>query len=111
MSTHDHGFPHGEWLFDDPENVAAICCRHVLEGKAILRVTHDEDDGSWQILCGEQHEQEDARVVCLGCMVKRDATLLEVSGLPLGWCADRDSKSQPWEWSVNSFDEDTEDYG
>lgn len=105
MSSHEHGFSENKWPFDDPENVAAICCRHILEGRDILRVTHDEDDGSWQILCGDQHVQEDARVVCLGCMVMRDASLLEIAALPLGWCADRDSKLQPWDWDKNSFEE------
>lgn len=102
MTSHDHGFKLGGWPFDDPENVAAICCRHVLNGSEILHVTHDEDDGCWQILCGDSHVQEDAKVVCLGCMVKRDETLLELADLPLGWCADRDNRDSPWERAIDS---------
>jgi len=94
-------FKPDEWPFEDPENVAAICCRHVLDGSDILRVTHDEEDGCWQILCGNSHMEEDGRVVCLGCMAKLDQTLLELSDLPLGWCADRNSKSEPWQRGIN----------
>ena len=106
---HDHGFRQGEWTFSDPENFAAICCRHVLEGSTILRVTHDEDDGCWQILCGDVHATEDAKVVCLACMVKRDGSLLELADLPLGWCADRRSKESPWERSANLSKDDVDD--
>jgi hypothetical protein len=101
MSSHEHGFPSGGWPFEDPQDVAAISCRHILDGRPILRVTHD-DDGSWQLLCGEPHVSEDAKVVCLGCMVRREPTLLELADLPLGWCADRDSVASGWERSQNS---------
>jgi len=102
MSNHDHGFSPAGWAFSDPQNVAAICCRNVLEGKPVLGVTHDEDDGSWQLLCGEDHVQEDARVVCLGCMVKREPMLQELADLPLGWCADRNSVQDPWKREPNA---------
>ena len=99
-SSHSHALT--QWAFDDPENVAAICCIHVLDGtRPILRVTHDEDDGCWQILCGFEHDDSDGRVVCLGCMVQRDSSLEALSDLPLGWCADRDSAELPWTRSEN----------
>jgi len=102
MSNHDHGLNPAEWKFPDPENVAAICCRHILEGKPVLCVSHDEDDGGWQILCGGPHTGTDAKVVCLGCMVKRDPTLLELAGLPLGWGADRGTRDSCWIRTSNS---------
>jgi hypothetical protein len=41
-------------------------CVHVLEqGRPILRVSHDEDDGAWQFHCGSLHETEVGRLVCL----------------------------------------------
>lgn len=46
MRNHLHDLGGQEWPFADPQNVAAICCAHVLEGMPVLRVTHDEDDGS-----------------------------------------------------------------
>src|SRR5689334_1057666 len=97
MNTHAHDLPDGKWPFADPENVAAICCSHVLEGHPILRVTHDDDDGAWQLLCGQPHEGSEARVVCLGCMVAREPSLASLADLPLGWCADRDDAGTPWQ--------------
>ena len=97
MSEHRHAFSAEEWPFDTPENTGAISCRHILEGsRRILYVTHDEDDGGWQILCGEMHEVEDGRVVCLGCMVSTDGSLAELADLPLGWCAERETASSSW---------------
>jgi hypothetical protein len=64
--------------------------------RPVLHVTHDEDDGGWQFLCGDVHELEDARVVCLGCMASADRSLAELADLPLGWCADRETAGSPW---------------
>lgn len=102
MSEHRHAFSAQEWPFDSPENTGAISCRHILEGsRPILYVTHDEDDGGWQFLCGEAHELEDARVVCLGCMVSADRSLAELADLPLGRCASRDTGSSSWVRALN----------
>jgi hypothetical protein len=98
--NHAHDLEH--WPFADPENVAAICCVHVLERtRPILYVTHDEDDGGWQLLCGSSHEPSEGRVVCLGCVVQHDKSLLGLSDLPLGWCADRPAADQPWSRALN----------
>ena len=40
--------------FYDAPNTATITCCHILEnGEPILYVSHDEDDGMWQFLCGK----------------------------------------------------------
>ncbi len=40
-----------KWPFADPENVAVITLKRILQGGSpILRVFHDEDDGGWQFL-------------------------------------------------------------
>ena len=102
MGKHTHVFSTEEWPFDTPDNTAAICCKHVLErSRPILHVTHDEDDGGWQFLCGEVHESDDARVVCLGCMVSSDRSLAELADLPLGWCADRGTANGSWIRALN----------
>jgi hypothetical protein len=37
------------WLFEDPENVAVLTSKDVIDlGKWIHYVSHDYDDGSWQ---------------------------------------------------------------
>ncbi len=95
---HSHTFAPDQWPFDEPHNVAAITTVHVLKGSLpILRVTHDADDGMWQILCGTTNEPEEGRVVCLGCMFERDRSIGELADLPIGWVAWRSAPGAPWE--------------
>jgi hypothetical protein len=101
--SHSHPNSNGEAYasFPGPENQASYTCAHVLEqGRPILRVTHDDDDGAWQFLCGGLHASAaEGRVVCLGCTVGGDNSLRELADLPVGWCAHRDSVGGPWERS------------
>ena len=95
MKEHSHRFD--RWPFTDPENVAALTTVRVLEGThPVLLVTHDGDDGMWQLLCATTNETEDARIVCLGCMLQRDSSLAEIADLPLGWLARREALGAPW---------------
>jgi len=95
MGTHTHSFD-GQWPFAEPETTLAICCVHVLERtRPILRVSHDED-GDWQFLCGESHETSEGRVICMGCALEIDGTLVAIAGLKAGWGADRDSQEAVW---------------
>ena len=69
--TDKKGFP-----FADAPDTAAIVCRHVLEeGAPVTYVSHDEDDGMWQVLCGGLHETADARLVSLYSVWKRDESV------------------------------------
>jgi hypothetical protein len=86
----------GSWPFADKPNTASITTRQVLEGAPVLRVTHDADDGSWQFLCGTTDDTADGRVVGLGEMYARDATLGELADLPEGWRAWRAAPGLPW---------------
>jgi hypothetical protein len=85
------------WPFEAKRNTASITTRQVLEGAPILLVTHDEDDGGWQFLCGTTDETDDGRVVGLGTMYDRDHSLGEVADLPEGWRAWRAGPGQPWQ--------------
>lgn len=86
-----------DWPFDDPPNVITITTRQVLEeNHPILLVSHDADDGCWQVLCGTTDEPSDGRVVGLDCMFDRDASIGELADLPLGWRARRGSVNAPW---------------
>ncbi len=100
-SDHDHELPAGEWPFSDPEHGAVICCSHVLEGMDILLVTHDAEDGCWQMLCGGEHLESDGRVDSLGDMVLRDGSLRELADLPLGWSAIRTERNAPWTRAIH----------
>ena len=86
-----------EWKFVDPPNQASISTRQVFEeGYPILRVSHDEDDGGWQFLCGTTDIVEDGRVVGIGDVIELDPSISEVSDLPLGWIAYRETADSPW---------------
>jgi hypothetical protein len=96
-----------DWPFDDPPNVTTITTRQVLEDDyPILLVTHDEDDGSWQVLCGTTNNPDDGRVVGLDCIYERDPSIGELSDLPLGWRAWRESSTSAWIREPNPSSED-----
>lgn len=62
--------------FCDAPNAASIICCHIIESDhPILYVSHDEDDGMWQFLCGAAHETEEARVVSLKEVYDLDNTV------------------------------------
>jgi hypothetical protein len=89
--SHTHKFASAEWPFAEEPNVVAVTTVHVLESQLpIVLVTHDADDGMWQMLCATTNDPEDGRVACLGCMFESDPSIGELADLPLGWRATRD---------------------
>jgi hypothetical protein len=87
----------GLWPFADPPNVITITTRQVLDdGLPILLVTHDADDGCWQVLCGTTDDPDDGRVVGLDCVYAIDPSIGLLADLPLGWRAWRESPTTPW---------------
>lgn len=92
VGAHRMKFP-----FNEKENTAVITCRHITEnGDSILYATHDADDGIWQFLCGKTHIQEDARVVAINEIFMLDNTVSELSDMPCGYIAERQSKDSKW---------------
>jgi hypothetical protein len=88
------------WPFDDPQDVAVITLKRIIfEGRPILYVSHDEEDGYWQFLDGRDVASEDAAVVGLGEVVERDPSILELADLPGGWKAWRSSPDAEWQRS------------
>jgi len=87
------------FMFEEPENTACIACKHVVEESApILHVTHDEDDGMWQFMCGaESHETEDGMVITLMNAVRLDPTINDLYEMPMGVGAERECKGSQWE--------------
>lgn len=83
--------------FKEPENTVVITCRHITEnGDCILYVSHDADDGMWQFFCGGTHKPEDARVVALNEIFMLDNTVSELTDMPCGYFAERQSKDTKW---------------
>jgi len=90
------------WPFRNAPNIAVITHRNVLSGeKSIGLVTHDADDGGWQILSAETPplNESEGRVVALSEIVALDPTVLPLADLPVGWRAWRPSKQAPWQRS------------
>ena len=91
--------------FADAPDTAAIVCRHVLEeGAPVTYVSHDEDDGMWQFLCGglhetadaRLHETADARLVSLYSVWKRDESVGGLCEMPPGFVAWRSGAEGGW---------------
>ncbi|OCQ99991.1 hypothetical protein BCD64_02605 [Nostoc sp. MBR 210] len=86
-----------DWLFDDPPNVAVITTLQVIEGKPILYVSHDEEDGVWQFHTNETFRDSDAKVVSLRRIVELDPSVTQLANLPLGWIAVRSGLGEIWQ--------------
>ena len=75
--------------FDDAPDTACITCSHVLEEhRPIVYIYHDED-GCWQFLCGEEHTEEDARVVSLAEILDIDSSVADFADLDFGEYTER----------------------
>ncbi len=86
-----------EFPFNDAPNTAVITCSHVVEKhRPILYVSHDEDDGMWQFLCGKQHDESEARIVSLYYIFMLDHSIAELARLPYGYAAERESIETEW---------------
>ena len=76
--------------FDDQQNtVCIVCC-------PILYVSHDEDDGMWQFLCGSNHNIEDARIVSLFEVYNIDYSIGLLKDMPRGYYAIRENVESDW---------------
>lgn len=83
-------------FYDSPNTVTIICC-HILEKQVpILYVSHDEDDGMWQFLCGETHEIDDARLVSLKEVFDLDNSVSVLKDMPRGYYAERKTQDDVW---------------
>jgi hypothetical protein len=73
----------------------AYVCEHVFTGaSAVLYVVRDEE-GDWQLLCGESNHDR-PRLVGLGHLIERDETLRQVLDLAPGETAERVSAGAAW---------------
>ena len=87
-----HCFP-----FREQRDTAVLTCSHVLDGKApILYVTHDEEDGMRQFLCGAGHTVSEARLVSLEEILSLDSTVGALSEMPPGYFAVRKRPDDDW---------------
>ena len=84
--------------FNENENTACFTCCHILDNNAdICYVSHDQDDGSWQFMCGlDDHEISDGCIVSLKELFDLDNSIGQLANLPLGSYFDRFDKNSPW---------------
>ena len=83
-------------FYDSPDTATIICC-HILERQApILYVSHDEDDGMWQFLCGETHETDEAKLVSLKWVFDLDNSVSTLKDMPCGYYAERKNQDDDW---------------
>lgn len=102
MSTDD-------WPFSDPKNVAVFTVADILERRApILLVSHEEEDGGWQFLTGDDlPPQEHWKLVGLSEIVSLDPSVKELADLPLGYSASRASSTDTWQrWKNPAVESD-----
>ena len=86
-----------KWPFAVAHKTAVFTTRDIIEeGKPILLVMHDQDDGAWQFHTGETVPASEAKLVALDEIIFRDPSVVELADLPLGWSAIRDSITSPW---------------
>lgn len=86
-----------KWPFADARKTAVFTTRDIIEeGKPILLVTHDQDDGAWQFHTRKTVPASESKVVALDEIIFHDPSIVELADLPLGWSAIRDSITSPW---------------
>ena len=91
-----------EYKFLDDKNTIAITTKKIVSGQSdILLVSHDEDDGMWEFLDGEDVCEENAVVVSMFEMSHIDESINELYDLPLGWIAYRENKTTEWIRKLN----------
>jgi hypothetical protein len=103
MSTSD-------WPFADAKNVACFTVRDVMKKRApVLLVAHEEEDGMWQFLTGDDlPPKEDWMLVALSEVVAVDSSLRDLASLPLGYSASRTTAADEWtRWKSLPSDENT----
>ena len=85
------------WPFDDPPNVAVFTTTQVIrDGRPILHVAHDDEDGAWQFHSNEPIRSSDTMIVSLSEVMAHDPSLAVLADLPLGGSAERSGLGQPW---------------
>lgn len=64
----------------------------------ICYVSHDEDDGSWQVLCAyDNHIESDARIISLKQVFDLDNSVGQLANMPLGCYGVREQKDASWQ--------------
>ena len=90
---------HAAW--NDPVDIAALADPEIVNGqKPVLLVVHDlglgDGLGGWLFLDGTNIDGRSPAAIAKVDLLKMDPTLTEVTDLPVGWYARRESPGKPW---------------
>ena len=95
-----------DYKFRDPPITACIVCSHVInDNEPIEYVTHDDEDGVWQFICGrEEHDETHIKTRPLEHITDLDPDVNSIANLKLGQTARRNLETK--EWSILDFNND-----
>ena len=85
--------------FKESLNTAVFTTKFVvIEKKIITIVRHKSEDGAWTFFSNDKYDnyEEVAKIVGLGELIKIDSTILQISDMPEGFYAQRNSKQDEW---------------
>jgi hypothetical protein len=86
-----------DWKFSEPLHTGVYTTNRIKDGEEpIIYVSHDSDDGAWQFHGPSESKSESAALVCFHHIVDKDASINQLHDLPRGWCASRETPSDPW---------------
>ncbi|PWW59435.1 hypothetical protein DFQ13_10872 [Actinokineospora spheciospongiae] len=91
---------------DEFDGDRAWTTQPVLDGEPVVWIFHDED-GEFQFFGETEIDLDDARVVELAVLVDRDTTLPDLSTIPIGHAAERETPTSPW--TVAPFEPEDEE--
>jgi hypothetical protein len=94
-----------KWQWPIPPHTRAFVRESIANQKEpVLTVYHDHN-GDWEF---HGATSDKVTLLCVHHLVDRDKTLNELVGLPVGWCAWRESMGAPWQRETLKPGEDEE---
>ena len=83
--------------WNSPLDPVVVTTERVVSGKSqVLLVIHEEGHGGWQLHDGSDVSNQKPLILPKVEAVRLDATLQEVTDLPVGWKAERTRKGAAW---------------
>jgi len=90
-----------DFKFYEKRNTGVYTTQQVIDGSPILYVYHDED-GDWQFHSSSDPDMNDAKLVSLESLVKKDPSLNDIYFLQYGWKAWRNSIDDEWDYEESN---------
>jgi hypothetical protein len=88
--------------WNHPYNVAVITIPEIADGKKpILLVTHDAGHGGWQFMPGGDISGIKPLAIEKEEILRIDPSLEEITDLPIGWRAVRETSKSEWVKELN----------